>query len=131
VSIWNSSYDYGGKYMDDEYYPITLKSTSDIQKENPFFKILDKIRPAWKNRSLIERVRKLLPVDASSACQRLFNAAIHDLREKVKVAGLDIAKQAAHLYKLPAIEKVEDIDEYRTARLIGLCYRMGLLPRSE
>ena len=47
---------------------------------------LESIRPVWQSRALIERVRKILPVDPSSACQRLFNAAIHDLREKVVVA---------------------------------------------
>ena len=57
--------------------------------------LLEQIRPAWKARDLINRVRKLLPVDPSSACQRIFNAAIHDLRDKIVVAGIDIAKEAA------------------------------------
>ena len=54
--------------------------------------LLDRIRATWKARSLIERVQRLLPVDAGSACQRLFNAAVQDLREKIVTAGIDIAQ---------------------------------------
>jgi hypothetical protein len=43
--------------------------------------LMKQIRPEWQARGLIERVRKLLPVDLSSACQRLLNAAIQDLRD--------------------------------------------------
>jgi hypothetical protein len=57
--------------------------------------LTDQIRPQWQAKGLIERVRRLLRVDPSSACQRLLNAAVADLREKVKIAGLDIAKDAA------------------------------------
>jgi hypothetical protein len=89
------------------------------------------VRPAWQAKNLIERVRKLLFVDPGSACQRLFNAAIHDLREKVIVAGLDIAKEAAVANKLPPVERQEDIEDYPTAKLIELSYRMGLLSRPE
>lgn len=93
--------------------------------------LLDQIRPAWQARNLIERVRSLLYVDPSSACQRVFNAAIHDLREKVVIAGVDIAREAALGNRLPAVERAEDIEEYRTAKLIDLAYRMGLLTRAE
>ena len=92
---------------------------------------LSKIRPEWKAKSLIERVNRILPVDPSSACQRLFNAAIHDLRVKVVVAGLDIAEQAAKMHKLPPVTKAEDVENYSTDRLIDLAYRMGLLSRKE
>jgi hypothetical protein len=37
------------------------------------------IRPEWQAKALIDRVKKILIVDPSSACQRLLNAAIHDL----------------------------------------------------
>jgi hypothetical protein len=67
--------------------------------------LLKTIRPAWQAKNLISRVRKLLAVDPSSACQRLFNAAMHDLREKVAIAGIDIAGEAARQYKLPPINK--------------------------
>jgi hypothetical protein len=89
--------------------------------------LLEDIRPAWQAKNLISRVRKLLGVDPSSACQRLFNAAIHDLREKVEIAGVDIAGEAARQYKLPPVNKAEDLEEYSTAKLIDLAYRMGLL----
>ncbi len=75
--------------------------------------LMTQIRPQWQAKGLIERVRRLLPVDPSSACQRLLNAAIADLREKIKIAGIDIAKEAA------------------VAKLLDLAYRMGLLTRPE
>lgn len=93
--------------------------------------MMQKIRPQWQAKSLIQRVNRLLAVDPSSACQRLFNAAIHDLREKIVIAGSDIAREAAEQFKLPPIRKDEDIEDYPTAKLIDLAYRMGLLTRPE
>ncbi len=89
------------------------------------------IRPQWQAKGLIERVRRLLPVDPSSACQRLLNAAVADLRDKIKIAGLDIAKGAAAAHRLPPVERADDVDNYSTAKLIDLSYRMGLLTRPE
>jgi hypothetical protein len=94
--------------------------------------LLQSIRPAWRGRDLVARVERLLPVDASSACQRVFNAAMHDLREKVVIAGIDIAKAVASAHRLPPVERAEDIEEhYSTAKLLDLAYRMGLLTRPE
>lgn len=93
--------------------------------------MLAAVRPQWQAKRLIERVRALLEVDPSSACQRLLNAAIADLKEKVIIAGLDIATEAAAQHKLPPITKDEDVERYSTARLIDLCYRMGLITRPE
>jgi len=114
--------------MDNELIP---RQPTEVGRPDILNRMLEMIRPVWRGRSLIERVVRLLPVDPSSACQRLFNASIHDLREKVKVAGIDIAIEAAKLNKLPPIEKPEDIDAYSTAKLIELCYKMGLLNRPE
>ncbi|MZR32199.1 hypothetical protein [Sneathiella litorea] len=93
--------------------------------------LLDRVRPAWQSKQLIERVKRILPIDPSSACQRIFNAAIHDLREKIVVAGIDIATEAAEQNKLPPISKAEDIESYSTSKVIDLAYRMGLLSRPE
>jgi hypothetical protein len=93
--------------------------------------LLDNIRPQWQARNLIERVRRLAEVDPSSACQRIFNAAIHDLREKIKIAGSDIAKEAAEQTKLPPVAKNEDIDDYPTSKVLDLSYAMGLISRPE
>lgn len=90
-----------------------------------------RIRPQWQAKALIQRVDRLLAVDPSSACQRLFNAAMHDLREKIVIAGTDIAREAAAQFKLPPINKDEDIENYPTAKVIDLAYRMGLLTRPE
>ena len=89
------------------------------------------IRPAWQAKGLIDRVRRLLPVDPSSACQRLLNAAIQDLREKIKIAGLDIAKEAAAAHGLSPVNRADDVDNYSTAKIIELAYRIGLLTRPE
>ncbi len=92
---------------------------------------LARIRPQWQAKALIDRVRRLLDVDPSSACQRLLNAAIHDLREKILISGIDIATDAAKQYKLPPVTNPEDFENYPTAKLIDLAYRMGLLSRAE
>lgn len=70
-------------------------------------------------------------MDPSSACQRLLNASIADLREKIKIAGLDIAKEAAVAHRLPPVERPDDVDNYSTAYIIDLAHRMGLLSRPE
>lgn len=93
--------------------------------------LLDGIRPIWKGRNLIKRVTRLLPIDPSSACQRLFNAAVHDLKEKILIVGIDIANETAINYKLPSIKKEEDILEYNVSKTIDLAYRMGILKRPE
>lgn len=94
--------------------------------------LLNTIRPAWKSRDLIVRVNKLLPVDPSSACQKLLNAALWDLREKIIAAGLDLAQEAASLYALPVPQKPEDIlESYSAFNVLELSYRMGLLDRAE
>jgi hypothetical protein len=100
-----------------------------MESEAPL--LLDKVRPEWQAKSLIERVRRLLNVDPSSACQRIFNATMHDLREKVIIAGTDIAAEAAAQNALPPVTKAEDIGNYSTSKLIDLSYRIGLLSRPE
>ncbi len=104
---------------------VELVQASDVPA------LLQQIRPAWQAKDLINRVHRLIAVDPSSACQRLFNASIHDLREKVVIAGVDIAEEAAKQYKLPPVSKAEDIENYPTAKLIDLAHRIGLLSRPE
>jgi len=105
--------------------------TAELVKASGVPTLLDAIRPAWQAKDLINRVRRLIPVDPSSACQRLFNASVHDLREKVVIAGLDIAADAAKQHKLPPIGVAEDIENYPTSKLIDLTYRMGILSRPD
>ena len=93
--------------------------------------LLNNIRPIWKGRNLIQRVERLLPVDASSACQRLFNASVHDLKEKIIVIGVDLAKEVALNYRLPSLSKDEDVLEYNVSKTIDLSYRIGILTRPE
>jgi hypothetical protein len=93
---------------------------------------LSRIRPSWQAKQLVQRTMKILPVDPSSACQRIFNASIHDLREKIIMAGIDIAQEAAKTYKLPTILSEDDVlEKYDTGKLINLAYRMGLLSWPE
>ena len=109
---------------------ITLPPVEMVRASNVSV-LLGHVRPQWRVKRLIGRVQRLLEVDPSSACQRLFNAAIHDLREKIAIAGIDIATEVAKQYKLPAITEQEDIENYSPAKLIDLAYRMGLLLRPE
>lgn len=110
---------------------VTVQSNSSLVRTGNLPALLDQIRPQWQARNLIERVRKLAEVDQSSACQRIFNAAMHDLREKIKIAGIDIAREAAAQHKLPPVSKEEDIDDYSTSKIIDLSYRMGLVGRAD
>ena len=105
------------------------KSEVQISREAPA--LLASIRPEWQAKNLIARVKRLVEVDPGSACQRLLNAAIHDLRDKIVIAGLDIAAQAADSNKLPPVGKPEDIENYSSKNTLELAYRMGLLSRSE
>ncbi|MFF7459609.1 hypothetical protein [Kitasatospora sp. NPDC008115] len=95
--------------------------------------LMQKIRPDWQAKNLIERVRRILPVDPSSACQRLFNAAVRDLKDKILIVGVGIAGEAAKAAnpKLPPIQNAEDVERYTTSNLIKLAYRIGLLSRAE
>ncbi len=113
-----------------EKFEIIPASSSAIDKSG-INNLLDNIRPIWKGRNLIQRVERLLPVDASSACQRLFNASVHDLKEKIIVIGVDLAKEVALNYNLPPLNRDEDILEYNVSKTIDLSYRIGLLKRSE
>jgi len=121
-------------------YDMILQSESSIMsdpnyeiiKSSGVESLLQRIRPEWKAKNLVQRTINILPVDPSSACQRIFNASIHDLREKVLIAGIDIAQAAAKAYKLPVIISEEDITErYDTTKIINLAYRMGLVSRPE
>jgi hypothetical protein len=114
-----------------EEVEILPSPTAELIQASEVPNLLMRIRPVWQAKDLIGRVKRLISVDPSSACQRLFNAAIHDLREKVTIAGLDIAGEAAKQFRLPAVNSVEDIENYSTAKLIDLTYRMGLLSRPD
>ena len=108
-----------------EFQAVDLPDESNLQV------LLNGIRFEWQAKKLISRVRKLLNVDPSSACQKILNAAMHDLREKIAIAGIDIAQEAAKQQKLPPITGQEELEDYPTSKLIDLAYRMGLLSRAE
>lgn len=110
---------------------VVINPNSELIEASGVGLLMARIRPHWKAKQLVQRVERLLTTDPSSACQRLFNASIHDLREKVLVAGLDLATEAAKQHKLPPVTKSEDIEEYSVLRIIDLSYRMGLLSRTE
>lgn len=92
---------------------------------------LARIRPEWQTTPLVRRVTCLLPIDPSSACQRLLNAAGHDLRSKVRYLGLDLAQDVAQTFGLPQVNNDEDLEDYPTARLYDLAFRLGLINRAE
>ncbi|RQV04762.1 hypothetical protein DF047_23005 [Burkholderia cenocepacia] len=110
---------------------VVLNPNSELVEASGVTALMQRIRPHWKGKHLVQRVERLLTTDPSSACQRIFNASIHDLREKIIVAGIDLASEAARQHKLPPITKAEDVEEYSVLRLIDLAYRMGILSRPE
>jgi hypothetical protein len=55
----------------------------------PLNDLLAAIRPEWQAKRLVQRVVALIPIDPSSACQRLLNAAIKDLQQKIVIAGIE------------------------------------------
>lgn len=111
---------------------IAVKAETELVAAPPMDQLLAQIRPEWQAKSLIQRVKFLLPVDPSSACQRLLNAAIHDLRKKIVMAGLDLAADAAKANRLPPVTKSEDVfDDYSTSNILALAYRIGIISRPE
>jgi len=110
---------------------VVINPNSELVEAAGVSAWMQRIRPHWKGKQLVQRVERLLTTDPSSACQRIFNASIHDLREKVVVAGVDLAAEAAKQHKLPPITKAEDVEDYSVLRLIDLTYRMGILSRPE
>lgn len=110
---------------------VALTTSSQMVIASGVDVLLGHIRPEWQSKSLIDRVRRLLNSDPSSACQRLLNAAIHDLREKIIIAGIDVAQEAASANKLPHASKAEDVHEYSTTNTLDLAYHMGLIDRPE
>ena len=94
--------------------------------------LLNQIRPYWRSKSLIGRVERLVEVDLGSACQRLLNAAFEDLREKIVIAGMDLAQDAANAYKLPPVTRPDDVlDSYSNTNILDLAYYMGLMTKPE
>jgi hypothetical protein len=120
------------KSITDVVRAVVISPTAELVEASGVDKLLAQIRPEWQARRLIQRVIKILPHDPSSACQRLLNAAIHDLREKIALAGIDIAAEVARQFRLPPVTKPEDLEEgYSTTHMLELAYRMGLLSRIE
>jgi hypothetical protein len=115
----------------DNENSIMIAANQELAIDSGVQGLMLQIRPEWQSKNLVQRVAKLLPVDPSSACQRLFNAAIHDIKKKILVAGIDIAKEAAASNRLPQINRPEDIEEYNVAKTIDLAYYMGLFSRPE
>lgn len=117
--------------MKESENPLIPHANVELVEESGVPNLLNKIRPHWKGKNLIQRVERLLPVDPSSACQRVFNASVHDLKEKIVLAGLDIASEAARQNKFPEISKPEHVESLDVKRTINLSYYMGLLSRPE
>jgi hypothetical protein len=111
---------------------VVASPAKALTELGPISALLGQIRPEWQAKRLVQRVVALLPVDASSACQRLLNAAIKDIQSKVVIAGIDLATEAARLHRLPPVTKPDDVlENYSTTNTLELAYRMGLLRRPE
>lgn len=64
---------------DSQLVPYEARLPAELSAAERY---LARIRPVWQSTPLVRRVTRLLPVDPSSACQRLLNAAGHDLQRK-------------------------------------------------
>lgn len=117
--------------MAEKRVEIVLAPNAELLKQSGIDALLSSIRPEWRAKELITRVKRLLPVDASSACQRIFNASIHDLKNKLIVAGFDIVSEAAKGGGLPPAARPEDIERYTPYNTIELAHHVGLLTRAE
>ena len=118
--------------MTDNVPLVKQESKGALVSASGADRLLSQIRPEWQAKGLIQRTKRLLPVDPSSACQRLLNATIHDLRQKILIAGIDLAQEAAKRFKLPSITRPEDVSEnYTPSKVIDLAYRIGILSRPE
>lgn len=62
-----NSYPFEGAFMND----LIPSPAAVLVEASGVPNLLAQIRPAWKAKDLFNRVKKLLPVDPSSACQRL------------------------------------------------------------
>ena len=113
---------------DTNIIPVSSQVPAELSTVEQY---LTRIRPEWQSTPLIQRVMRLLPVDPSSACQRLLNAAGHDLRSKIRYLGLDLAKDVADTFGLPHVNNDEELEDYPIARLYDLAFRLGLLNRAE
>jgi len=49
-------------------YSLAPKEQYELTKRNLVNDYLDQIHPVWKARTLIDRVKQLIPVDLSSTC---------------------------------------------------------------
>lgn len=116
------------EHRESELVPLGSQVPVEL---SPAKQYLAHIRPEWQTTPLVDRVIRLLPVDPSSACQRLLNAAGHDLRSKIHFLGLDLAGDVAKTFGLPQVNNDEDLEDYPTARLYDLAFRVGLLNRAE
>ena len=87
--------------MSDSEIEIIPKANVELVEQSGVPHLLDQIRPHWKAKNLIQRVIRLVPVDPSSACQRVFNAATHDLKEKIVLAGIDNRSRSCQAAKVP------------------------------
>ena len=87
--------------------------------------------PTWTDRNLVSRIEHLLKVDPSSACQRLFNATIQDLREKI--LGLEVENPCKTDFDLnlsPIVEK-QRLTFCPTMQLIELSHKLRILTGAE
>lgn len=114
----------------------TAKTFPSLLPDRPvlslqLYKILDRIRPGWKTRNLVPRIKRLLEVDLRIACQQLFNTTIQDLREKILTAGIESIDKAATLRGLPPITNCNLLKYYPVLNLIELAFLLGFLTRKE
>jgi len=110
--------------------PVPFQTANPL-KPISLSKILDRVRPVWKNRGLVTKVECLLKVDLGSACQILFNATMKDLREKIFTVGIDTIHTTITRNNLPQITDHQSFKYYPIPDLIELAGVLNLLSKEE
>lgn len=107
--------------------------TKDVKQElsldvaNRLQHKLLKLREPWRSSRLIERVERLVLVDHSCACQKLFNTAIWDIKDKLGDWGEDFVYKIAHSPRNTNRGIENTIEGLSTTELLNLSYKSKLL----
>ncbi len=88
---------------------------------------LSEIREPWKTSRLVERVSQLISVDHSCACQKLFNTAIWDIKDKLSRWGEEFVYKVARTTSSISPNTENPISGLSTTVLLNLAYKSMLL----
>ena len=92
---------------------------------------LSEVREPWKSSRLVERVSQLVSVDHNCACQKLFNTAIWDIKDKLSHWGEEFVYKIANAKHSFSRVNENPISGLSTTELLNLSYRSKLLSSEQ